>query len=46
MLAKVKTLGLIGIQGFDLVVEADLNNGLPKFDIRLARLRHIVHSLL
>ena len=33
MLAKVKTLGLIGIQGFDLVVEADLNNGLPKFDI-------------
>ena len=33
MLAKVKTLGLTGIEGFDLVVEADLNNGLPKFDI-------------
>ncbi len=33
MLAKVKTLGLTGIEGFDLVVEADLNNGVPRFDI-------------
>ncbi len=33
MLAKVKTLGLTGIEGFNLLVEADLNNGLPKFDI-------------
>ncbi len=33
MLAKIKTLGLTGITGFNLVVEADVNNGLPKFDI-------------
>ena len=33
MLAKVKTLGLVGIQGFGLTVEVDLSNGLPKFDI-------------
>lgn len=33
MLAKVKTLGLMGIEGFELVVETDVNNGLPKFDI-------------
>ncbi len=33
MLAKIKTLGLIGIKGFELVVETDVNNGLPKFDI-------------
>lgn len=33
MLAKVKSLGLTGIEGFGVVVEADVNNGLPKFDI-------------
>ncbi len=33
MLAKVNTLGLVGIEGFSVLVEADLNNGLPKFDI-------------
>lgn len=33
MLAKVKSLGLNGIEGFGVVVEADVNNGLPKFDI-------------
>ncbi len=33
MLSKIKTLGLLGIKGFSLVVEADVNNGLPKFDI-------------
>ncbi len=32
MLAKVKSLGLLGIQGYEVSVEADLNNGLPKFD--------------
>ena len=33
MLAKVKALGLSGIVGFNVEVEADMNNGLPKFDI-------------
>ncbi|MBQ7977632.1 MAG: YifB family Mg chelatase-like AAA ATPase [Clostridia bacterium] len=33
MLAKVKSLGLNGIEGFEVRVEADVNNGLPKFDI-------------
>lgn len=33
MLAKVKSLGLIGIQGYEVRVEADINAGLPKFDI-------------
>ncbi len=33
MLAKVKALGLNGIVGFSVEVEADMNNGLPKFDI-------------
>ena len=33
MLAKVKSLGLVGINGYQVVVEADLNSGLPKFDI-------------
>jgi len=33
MLAKVKSLGLVGIQGYEVRVEADLNSGLPKFDI-------------
>ena len=33
MLAKVKSLGLVGIQGFGLTIEADMSNGLPKFDI-------------
>ena len=32
MLAKVKSLGLIGVQGYEVRVEADLNKGLPKFD--------------
>ena len=33
MLAKVKALGLSGIVGFNVEVEVDMNNGLPKFDI-------------
>jgi len=32
MLAKVKSLGLVGVQGYEVRVEADLNKGLPKFD--------------
>ena len=33
MLAKLKSLGLVGIEGFELTIEVDLGNGLPKFDI-------------
>lgn len=33
MLSKVKSLGLVGIEGFDLTIEADLGKGLPKFEI-------------
>ncbi len=32
MLAKIKSLGLFGIQGYEVLVEADLNKGLPKFE--------------
>lgn len=32
MLAKIKSLGLFGIQGYEVMVEADLNKGLPKFE--------------
>lgn len=32
MLAKVKSIGLFGIKGYEVRVEADLNKGLPKFD--------------
>ena len=33
MLSKIKSLGLIGVDGFDITIEVDLGNGLPKFDI-------------
>ena len=33
MLAKVNTLGLNGIEGIKMVLEADMNNGLPKVEI-------------
>ena len=33
MIAKVNTLGLIGIDGIRMVLEADMNNGLPKVEI-------------
>lgn len=33
MLSKIKSLGLIGVDGFDLTIEVDLGKGLPKFDI-------------
>ncbi len=32
MLAKIKSIGLYGIQGYEVRVEADINKGLPKFD--------------
>ncbi len=33
MFAKVKSLGIFGMDSFPVVVEADLSNGLPRFDI-------------
>lgn len=33
MISKVKTLGLMGIDGYVVVVEADISNGLPSFDM-------------
>lgn len=33
MLSKVKSFGLLGIDGFKVDVETDIINGLPKFDI-------------
>lgn len=33
MLAKVKSIGLTGLEGFEVLVETDFSNGLPKFEI-------------
>ena len=33
MLAKAYTVGLLGVDGFDVTVEADITGGLPAFDI-------------
>lgn len=33
MFAKVKSQGLYGLSSFDVVVEADISSGLPKFDL-------------
>lgn len=33
MLAKIKSAGLIGINGYIIDIEADISNGLPVFDI-------------
>ena len=33
MLAKVKSAGLFGIDGYLIDVEVDISNGLPAFDI-------------
>lgn len=33
MFAKVKSYGLIGLNSFDVEIEADISSGLPKFDI-------------
>lgn len=33
MLSKLKSFGLVGIEGFPVDVEIDLNNGLPGYDV-------------
>ncbi len=33
MLSKLKSFGLVGIEGFPVDVEVDLNNGLPGYDV-------------
>ena len=33
MISKVKTLGLMGIDGYVIIVETDISNGLPSFDM-------------
>ena len=33
MFAKVKSQGLFGLESFDVIVEADLSSGLPRFDV-------------
>ena len=33
MLSKLKSFGLIGINGYPIDVEVDLNNGLPRYDV-------------
>lgn len=33
MFAKIKSQGLFGLNTFDVVVEADISNGLPRFDV-------------
>ena len=33
MFAKVKSEGLLGIESYDVEVEADLSSGMPRFDL-------------
>ena len=33
MFAKIKSMGLLGVDGFMVDVEADLSQGLPGFDV-------------
>ena len=33
MLAKVNSVSLLGLETFSVLVEADISNGLPAFDI-------------
>jgi len=33
MLSKVKTCGLMGIDGYEILIETDISNGMPSFDI-------------
>ena len=33
MYAKIKSVGLYGLKSFDVVVEADISRGLPRFDV-------------
>ena len=36
MFAKVNSQSIIGLNGFDVVVEADVSSGLPRFDLTLS----------
>ncbi len=33
MFAKVKSLGILGLEAFEVTVESDISQGLPRFDI-------------
>lgn len=33
MFAKIKSLGIFGMDAFSVVVEADISRGVPRFDI-------------
>ena len=33
MLSKIKSFGLVGIEGYPVDVEVDLNNGIPAYDV-------------
>ena len=33
MLSKIKSLGLMGMDGYVVLVETDISNGLPTFDM-------------
>ena len=33
MFARIRSLGLLGVEGFCIDVEADLSQGLPGFDV-------------
>jgi len=33
MLSKIKTMGLMGIDGYVVIVETDISNGIPSFDM-------------
>ncbi len=33
MLSKIKSYGLVGLEGYKVEIEIDINNGLPSFDI-------------
>ena len=33
MFAKVKSQSITGLKGFDVIVEADVSSGLPRFDL-------------
>ena len=52
MLSKILSFGLLGIRGYAVVVEADINNGLPSFemvglpDTSIKESRERVHSAI
>ena len=33
MLSRLKSYGLVGIEGYAIDVEIDLNNGIPSYDV-------------